>query len=200
MGLIFGIGINDANYVTRKVTKLNGSQKTLWECPIYSVWKSMLRRCYSSRWARLHPSYAGSSVCDEWLRFSVFAKWMCGQRFIGMDLEKDLINPGNRVYGPDSCVFVSGSINTFITEPKSRKGEWPTGVYFNAVKNKFIAQINNPFTKKRQALGAFGCPDLAHKAWRQAKHRFSCMYADMQSDPRIARALRTRYFPEKEII
>src|SRR6476659_9867126 len=100
MKLIFGVGVNDSGYVTRKVTIVDGVQKTLWECPIYSTWKSMLRRCYSPRWLLLHPSYLGASVCDEWHLFSNFSTWMSEKDFAGMDLDKDLLAPGNKVYCP----------------------------------------------------------------------------------------------------
>lgn len=198
--LLFGVGINDSTYPTRHAVNINGSQKTLWECPFYARWKSMLERCYSARWLELHPSYVGTSVCDEWLRFSVFKSWMELQDYVGMDLEKDLIKPGNRVYGPENCIFITESINAFITEAKALKGRWPTGVHFDLRSNKFAAQINNPFTGKRQHLGRFSCPDKAHQVWRSAKHQFACRYADMQTDPRVAEALRTRYLPEKEFI
>ena len=198
--LLFGVGINDSTYSTRHAVNVNGSQKTLWECQFYAKWKSMLERCYSARWLEIHPSYVGTSVCDEWLRFSVFKSWMELQEYVGMDLEKDLIKPGNRVYGPENCIFITESINAFITESKSIKGEWPTGVHYDSRKKKFIAQVNDPFSCRRKHLGNFSCPNTAHKAWRLAKHSFACRYADMQTDPRIAEALRTRYLPDKEII
>lgn len=198
MKLIFGVGVNDSGYATRRVAIVDGVQKTLWECPVYSVWKSMLRRCYSSRWLLHRPSYTGSSVCDEWHLFSNFAAWMSRNDFHGMDLDKDLLVPGNKVYRPESCAFITGSLNVFITESRLNRGEWPTGVHFSPSRNKFIAQVNNPFTRKRQWLGEFSCQDAAHSAWKSAKHQLACRYADMQSDPRVAQALRTRYLPGTE--
>lgn len=117
-----------------------------------------------------------------------------------MDLDKDLLVPGNKVYRPENCIFIAGALNAFITESKIIKGDWPTGVHFCSQKKKFIAQVNNPFTRSRQWLGAFSCPDSAHAAWKSAKHQFACRYAEMQDDPRIAQALRTRYLQEKEAI
>lgn len=191
--LVFGVGINDSTYSTRIAVNVNGSQKTLWECPFYSKWKSMLERCYSKRWLELRPSYTGASVCEEWLVFSKFAAWMASQDYEGKDLEKDLLMPGNKVYAPDRCVFVSEHLNQFIVDSGLNRRKHQVGVYFHKTKNKFIAQVNNPFTGKRQHLGAFSCAESAHEAWRAAKHFLACKYADMQHDPLIAKALRSRY-------
>lgn len=56
-----------------------------------------------------------------------------------------------------------------------------------------MARCNNPFTLARECLGFFQDPDAAHEAWRARKHEHACVYADMQTDPRIAKALRARY-------
>lgn len=196
--LLFGVGINDSDYSTRKAINVDGAQKTLWECPFYAKWKSMLERCYSVAWLKKHPSYIGTSVSAEWLRFSVFKEWMARQDFVGMDLEKDLLKPGNKVYSADNCIFISESINAFITESRLLKGDCPTGVHYDFRKKKFIAQVNDPFLVKRKHLGNFSSPDLAHRAWRAAKHSLACRYADMQTDQRVAEALRTRYLPGTE--
>ena len=47
--LVYGVGINDADYVTRKweTIEVNDKQKQklVWICPYYSVWTHMLERC-----------------------------------------------------------------------------------------------------------------------------------------------------------
>lgn len=197
MRKVFGVGINDAARPTRTVFKIAGKQVTTWECPYYSTWKSMLRRCYSERWLAMHPSYLGVYVCPEWHFLSSFALWMEGQDYSGMHLDKDILSRGERVYSPETCVFIPEALNVFIADDRLNKGLWPTGVHFSPDKGKFIAQINYP-TGKRRHLGAFLDPQDAHAAWRKEKHRIACEYADMQTDPRISQALRTRYLPSKE--
>lgn len=44
--LIFGVGINDADYVTRSTKVVDGHQKTNWRCPFYQAWSNMLERSY----------------------------------------------------------------------------------------------------------------------------------------------------------
>lgn len=110
---VYGIGINDADYVTT-MSKKNGG----WRCPFYYRWEKMLRRCYSEHYQKINPSYIGCSVCPEWLYFSKFRLWMVTQNWEGLELDKDLLVVGNRVYSPDTCCFISHKINTFFTSAK----------------------------------------------------------------------------------
>lgn len=190
---LFGVGINDASYKTRITMNSVGRQVTLWTCPYYECWKSMLRRCFSDYSRRVHPSYEGSTVCNDWIVFSEFRRWMYQQDWEDKSLDKDIIIPGNKEYSAESCVFIHQSLNVFISDRRSCKGDWPTGVYFKSKTGKFVAQCSNPWTGKRDHLGYFNCPQKAHYAWRDAKHQHALRYADMQDDPRVAAALRVRY-------
>jgi len=38
----------------------------------------------------------------------------------------------------------------------------------------------------------------AHLAWKQQKHEYACLLADLQEDSRVADALRQRYAPDKD--
>ncbi len=124
---------------------------------------------------------------------------MINQDHVGMHLDKDILISGNRVYGPNTCVLVSSALNKFLTDSRATRGEWPIGVHLDKRENKFKAQCNNPFTGKRENLGIFICANEAHETWRSRKHELSCAYAEKQTDPRIAEALRMR-FANKESI
>ena len=74
--LVFGVGINDADYSIQKVITIvdeNGKrrQKQIWICPFYKKWKSMLERCYSDKYRERYPTYKSCSVCQEWLTLSL---------------------------------------------------------------------------------------------------------------------------------
>ncbi|MNR10122.1 hypothetical protein D3C85_1263570 [compost metagenome] len=115
------------------------------------------------------------------------------QDFEGKDLDKDILIKGNKVYGPDNCVFVSRALNTFMNDRAAVKGGCPTGVSLETSTGRFKANCRNPFSKQLEFLGRFACQDAAHEAWRKRKHDLACQYANLQTDPRIASALRTRY-------
>lgn len=138
-------------------------------------------------------------MVSEWHRFSGFHEWAITQPWEGNELDKDLLVKGNKIYGPDFCIYISGAINCFLTDHAAARGQWPIGVSRYSNGKKFLAFCNNPNTGICEYLGGFHTPDEAHQAWRRKKHLHACMHAEKQSDQRIALALRSRYLPEKEI-
>ena len=198
--LICGVGINDSDYTLHKFGVVAGTKKRIWICPFYQTWHDMLIRCYSECSLKRSPTYIGCSVTPEWLIFSKFRKWMADQDWSGNSLDKDLLVKGNKIYSPDTSVFISVQLNNFLGDCRKARGEHPIGVSWHKRTGTFRADCNNPFTRKAESLGHFTCATKAHEAWRVRKHQLALRYADMQTDPRIAEALRTRYLPDKEII
>lgn len=81
----------------------------------YVDWISMLKRCYKSK--ESSTSYKDKSVVDDWHNFQVFAEWATAQINFGRDgwdLEKDLLVKNNRIYSPQTCVYLPREINSFI--------------------------------------------------------------------------------------
>ena len=193
--LVFGIGLNDSDYVVHKVEKINGRQKTVWMCPFYSRWYDMLKRCYSPIIQKRHPTYQGCTVDQNWLKFSNFKAWMETQDWEDRHLDKDLLINGNKIYSSDKCVFIHKTLNMFTTDRINDRGDCMLGVYWNAKEGKFRSQISNPFTNKREMLGRYSDEIQAHLAWKTRKHELACMLAESEyvDDPRVAEALRTRY-------
>ena len=195
--LVYGVGINDADYATKKweTIEVNGvrKQKLVWECPYYRVWVDMLRRCYSSKFQERHPTYKGCSVSEEWLRFSNFKRWMENKDWEGMQLDKDILFEGNKVYSKETCVFVTKGVNMFTIDRGNDRGEWMIGVSWNKRDGKFQSQCRNPFTKKQEHLGYFTCEQEAHQAWIKRKLELAHLLATEQTDKRVAKALVERY-------
>ena len=186
-GLVYGWGINDADYVVHPT--INGK---LVVCRFYRTWANMIRRCRSG----VQPTYAQCSVCDDWRYFSNFKSWMQQQDYHGKQLDKDLITKGNKIYSPNTCIFIESKLNNFITDSRAKRGYYPLGVYLDKINNGFIASCSNGKGDSTY-LGYFKTPEEAHEAWRSYKHKLACQYADEQTDPRIAHALRTRYSYEE---
>lgn len=196
--LLYGVGINDADYVVKKwetIGYVEGKrkQKLVWECPYYRAWKGMLERCHSTKYQERFPTYKGCSVSVDWLTFSVFKAWMEKQQWEGLQLDKDLLVSGNKVYSPETCVFVTKEVNTFTTDRGNDRGEWLVGVYLDKGTNKFRSQCSNPFTKEREHLGYFTSELEAHKAWLKRKLELACRVAAIQTNERVAKALIGRY-------
>lgn len=197
--LIYGIGINDADYQVQKSESLgctdSGKQirKLIWICPFYSRWISLLQRCYSEKCQQKQPTYKGCSVVPEWHYFMTFRAWMIQQDWQGKQLDKDILFPGNKIYAPDSCVFVDGKVNKFLTESTASRGEWPIGVYFHKEKGKFQAECGDVITGKRKYLGSYTSPEEAHEAWLSFKLEQAKILAEQQTDERVSKALIERY-------
>ncbi len=196
--LVYGVGINDADYVTQRFETIGCAdgkqkQKLVWKCPYYSRWVDILKRCYSDKYQKRRPTYKDCTVSDEWLTFSNFKTWMSTQDWQGKQIDKDLLVEGNKVYSPETCVFVSGMVNSFTTDRGAARGEWLIGVCWNKRDGKFQARCRNPFTKKLEYLGCFDCEQEAHNAWRKRKLELAHELAAIQTYPRVAKALIDRY-------
>ena len=195
--LVLGVGVNDADYQIYEsvvTTDANGKKKRkdVWICPFYLKWKHMLQRCYSVKFQERQPTYSGCSVCEEWLTFSNFKVWMETQDWEGKQLDKDLLFSGNKVYSPDTCVFIGRRINTFLVESKASRGEWIIGVYWHQDRNKFVAQCNDGSGQQKH-LGSFNTEIEAHQAWLAFKLEQAKILAAEQTDTRVAKALIERY-------
>jgi hypothetical protein len=188
-GIVHGVGINDADYIV--MPTVNGSQV---RCPFYAKWASMIKRCYSLPYIKANPTYIGCTVCEEWLTFSNFKAWMEMQDWKDKELDKDILVKGNKIYSPETCVFIDHMTNGFTNECGASRGKWPLGVVFCQRKRRFRAGSSDPINKAtRKWLGYFDTPEQAHEAWRKRKHELACQLADLQTDERVASALRSRY-------
>lgn len=113
----------------------------------YSRWSNMLKRCYSKEFHKENKSYIGCYVCDEWLNYQNFAKWFYDNYVEEYHLDKDLKIYGNKLYSPDTCIFVPRSINNFFWKKKYK--ELPNGVvkagvgYSSSIKYKIRYLIND---------------------------------------------------------
>jgi len=121
-----------------------------------------------------------------------FKAWMVSQDWRGKEIDKDLLLRGNKVYGPDTCVFLTHTVNSFLIDKRVNNGELPTGVSLQP-NGGMQARCQNPLTGKREHLGMFTCPHEAHEAWRKRKHELALLLAEDETDFRIVAALSTRY-------
>lgn len=203
--LVFGVGINDVDHIINEsitIGYVNGKQiqKVIWTCPYYRKWVDLLKRCFSDKYQAKYPTYIGCTIDPEWLYLSKFIKWVDSQPnrdWQNCEPDKDLLVRGNKHYGPETVVFVTKQVNYFTLSNKAQRGQYMLGVVEVTECGKFRSGCQNPFTKKKKELRC--TTELeAHKAWQAKKHEYACMLADLQDDPRVAKALRERYAPDKD--
>lgn len=172
-----GVGILDADY---QVTPVSGLR-----CPFHAAWSGMINRCFSEAALKREPSYRGCSVSTGWQRFSVFKRWMEKQEWQGNHLDKDIIMPGNRIYHPDYCAFVTPRTNLFIHGKEQKLGPFPRGIHFDG--RKFKAQLASG--KGTICLGSFDTAKEASEVYLDAKLGIYEQILEEQSDERVVKGL-----------
>lgn len=155
----------------KKYTSRNNQSRTR----TYSIWHSMIKRCYGKNSEVKHPTYIDCSVVNEWFDFKNFAEWVASNKSYDddYDLDKDILIPNNKIYSPDRCVFVPREINCIFRASYKRGYDLPTGVHYqkrNRYK-KYGASVSR-LGGKKQHLGYFECPQEAHQAYVVAKEAY----------------------------
>lgn len=145
----------------------------------YDFWRSMLRRCYENNFKEKHETYKEAVVCDEWLNFQNFAEWFDVNYYTvdneRMQLDKDILHKGNKIYSPENCVFVPQNINKLFCKCDKSRGEYPIGVDFNKQSNKFRARcsVYKNGTNKSIHLGKYNSPeDAFYKGYKPFKEKY----------------------------
>ncbi len=97
----------------------------------YKTWTGMLERCYSDKLHTKNPTYIGCTVCPEWHNFQVFAEWYDKHYIEGHHLDKDIKVNGNKVYSPETCLFVSQGDNTIKAHAKCYRFRSPKNIAYD---------------------------------------------------------------------
>lgn len=148
----------------------------------YKRWNAMIQRCYNlplqnSRW----NAWKGCSVSKEFLNYSNFKIWWDSHFYKvndeRMDIDKDLICAGNKIYDPAMVSVVPKRINSLIIRPEAKNG-LPLGVSF--VDGKYTATVT--LFGKSKVVGTFDNQDDAHEMYKDYKKKFiQKMATDLRS-------------------
>lgn len=115
----------------------------------FVFWKHMMDRCYKEGYSS--KSYENVEVCKEWYNFTTFKKWFQKHYVESFELDKDILQKGvkNKIYSPDTCVFLPKEINCAITTHKN-KYNLPNGISLSS-NNKYDCKIHykNTYINKR---------------------------------------------------
>lgn len=195
--LIFGVGVNDADYEVYRYEIIDGKRKIVWRCTYYLRWNNMLTRCYSKKLQDRLPTYKGCIVCEEWKYFSNFKKWMENQNWEGRCLDKDLLIEENKIYGPTTCVFLPHKLNTFIVTRGNDRGLYPLGVSYKKKTKSMINERSKPYvcliknrTGKNVYLGKYSTPEKAHQVYLNAKLKYCKDYlVEFKDEPVVIKGL-----------
>ena len=143
----------------------------------YDTWHSMMSRCYDTKLHIKYSAYKDCSVCDEWLNFQEYGKWfsknyyeISGEK---MCLDKDILIKGNKIYSPNTCVFVPEKINILFTKHDTKRGNYPIGVIWHERDKVFEARCNiqEDGAIKRKYLGRFNNAEEAFSIYKRVKEQ-----------------------------
>lgn len=142
---VFGYGyIGVGKHQPKENNKLNVA---------YQTWRNIIIRCYHEPYKDLNKAYYGiCSICEEWFNYQNFADWYYDNIYPieneRIHIDKDVMVHGNKIYSPETCVFLPQRINMiFMDKPKTRDVDLPNTVY--RCKNGFKTSYNG------KSLGVF---------------------------------------------
>jgi hypothetical protein len=156
--------------------RINGKKTTS-----YIVWEQMIRRCYSSKQQEsISKSYVDCEVCEEWHNYQNFAQWYEENYYEvpdqHMQVDKDILIKGNKIYSPDTCVIIPQYINTLFIRNNRKRGQYPVGVYYNKRAKKYEAMYK--INGKNKHIGYYTSVDDAFLAYKEYKEDHIKQIAD----------------------
>lgn len=150
----------------------------------YSKWRDMLHRCYNPKIHEKYPGYIGCTVSEEWKNFSNFKYWYEKNNYgsSALNLDKDILYKGNKIYSPDTCCIVPKDINTLFTNCRESRGALPIGVYKEeengSIRYKACVSVNGDRVK----LGTFKTPEKAFQKYKEYKEQYIKKLAEKYKD------------------
>ena len=162
------------NNIIHKVGN-RGDDKSLIEenFKAYQVWCSMLQRCYSPRTEYMKRNYKDCEVSDYFKIFPQFLEWwkMKSEGIsIDLQLDKDILIKGNRLYSETTCTLVPRDVNMLLIKRDKARGKYPIGVTYCKNTKRYKAQFSkfNIITH----LGFYDDIECAFLAYKQAKEDY----------------------------
>lgn len=152
----------------------------------YRAWNNLITRISDEKQLSKYPKYKDCCICDDWLIFDNFAEWH-KENYYEVDdeimcLDKDILVKGNKIYSPETCIYVPNSINVLFTKSDKNRGEFPIGVYYEKTSDKFKSQLSyqehRNGKKKRKNLGRFDTCEEAFNKYKTEKEKYIKIVAD----------------------
>lgn len=167
----------------------------------YSVWVNIMTRCYNDKYKETRPTYKDVTMCKEWHNYSNFKKWydenyyeIEGER---TEVDKDILVKGNKIYSPDTCVFIPQTLNSLFTKRNSKRGNLPIGVTKRKDLSKYTATYS--INGKNKTFFGFNTPEEAFLKYKECKENHIKQIADAYKDRIPSKLYEAMYKWEVEI-
>lgn len=192
---IYGIGFIGEEISTYRYSKTES----------YKYWYAMMRRVYNDNQLKLKPTYKQVTVCNEWHNYSEFKKWFDNNYYKienqQMELDKDILFKGNKIYSPENCIFVPHIINSLFIKANKSRGDLPIGVTYKKKNKKYCSNCSMSIDGKvvYKHLGLFKTPEEAFYAYKTFKEQYIKEVADEYKDRIPQKLYEAMYRYEVEI-
>ncbi len=167
------LGIDKKGNVPNTAEFKDGKNILTWE---YTKWRAMLIRCFDNGYKEKRPTYEDTTCCKRWLCFANFLEdleilrqeynWDENEK---LNLDKDILHKGNKVYNLENCILVPDWINNLFIKSDNSRGEYPIGVSYHKQYKKYQARCN--INGKRVGLGYYNTMEQAFNAYKIAKEQ-----------------------------
>lgn len=171
---VFGhgyLGIDRNGNVPKTLENKDGKWCTTQE---YRIWGNMLKRCFDDKFKERQPTYKDVTCCDRWLCFVNFLEdfeilkneynWSENEK---LNLDKDILHKGNKLYSLENCILVPQWINKLFIKRDNDRGEYPIGVSYDKQNKKY--QTHCGINGENKNLGRYNTPEQAFNAYKMAK-------------------------------
>ena len=167
------LGVNKNGDVPKTTEFKDGKWVRTWE---YNKWKNMLERCFDDKFKERQPTYKDVTCCNRWLCFANFLEdfeilrqeynWNEGEK---LNLDKDILNKGNKMYSLENCILVPDWVNSLFTKNNANRGKCPIGVSYCKDKKKYKARCS--INGKNTGIGYYSTIEQAFNAYKIAKEQ-----------------------------
>ena len=156
-------------------SKANG--KTTKE---YEEWTSMLKRGFNKEYKNKYHTYEDVTVDEYFYNFQNYCEWrednyykIKGEQ---MELDKDILVKGNKIYSPDTCIFVPQRINYLFIKSNAIRGDYPIGINYHKASGKYVAKCS--ILNETKYLGCYDTPEEAFLVYKKFKEAYIKEVAD----------------------
>lgn len=159
-----------------------GDVKSKGNTNAYNMWSGIFKRCYDLEYQNRQPTYKNCEICVEWHDFSNFEIWYNNNYYTvndeSMQLDKDILVKGNKIYSPNTCIIVPKNINNLFAFRKLNKKHL-LGIKITRNK-KYEARLSINNTYKH--LGTYNTELEAFNVYKIAKENHIKYVADSYKD------------------
>ena len=185
--LVYGIGINDVMISGFSTSKIGRR----W----YNIIKRTDRR--NPNIYGFETTYKDCTLDPRWFKLSAFKEWSeQWDDYENKEIDKDILIPGNKIYGPETCLMVSKSVNLFFRPNIKRnlaRGVHHVSKFKKGGKNPYSASIvrwSEKLKKKsRIHLGHYPTIEEASAAYESARKEEIQFLIETETDIRVKNAL-----------